>query len=67
MATAARMRQKEPVHQELFTRLLEQLDGITTEDLSDEERAFIRTQRKELIRRTESSSAASANMEKGRR
>ena len=63
----ARMRQKEPVHQELFTRLLEQLDGITTEDLSDEERAFIRTQRKELIRRTESSSAASANMEKGRR
>ena len=41
-----------PVHQEIFTRLLERLDGITADDLSDEERAFVRGQRKSLVQRT---------------
>ena len=41
------------VHQELFTRLLESLDGIELTGLSEEERALVRKQRKDLVRRTE--------------
>jgi hypothetical protein len=44
---------REGVHQELFTRLLERLDGLVLDGLSDEERALVRAQRKELVRRTQ--------------
>ena len=44
---------RQPVHQELFTRLLESLDGINLDGLSEEERALVRKQRKELVKRTE--------------
>lgn len=41
------------VHQELFTRLLETLDGVSLDGLSEEERALVRKHRKDLVRRTE--------------
>jgi hypothetical protein len=44
---------RQSVHQELFTRLLESLDGIELEGLSEEERSLVRKQRKDLVRRTE--------------
>ena len=46
----------EPVHQEYFTRLLESLDGITLDGLSEEERTLVRKQRKELVLRAEACS-----------
>ena len=46
------------VHQEYFTRLFESLDNLPLEGLSDEERAFVRPQRKALVRRVEEVSAA---------
>ena len=47
---------REPVHQEYFTRLLESLDGITLDGLSEEERTLVRKQRKELVLRAEACS-----------
>lgn len=46
----------EPVHQEYFTRLLESLDSITLDGLSEEERTLVRKQRKELVLRAEACS-----------
>ena len=47
------IRRREAVHQELFTRLLEGLDGLNLDGLSDDERAFVRGQRKQLVQRTQ--------------
>lgn len=53
----AQMASRQAVHQELFTRLLERLDGLTLDGLSDEERTLVRAQRKELVQRTQIVSA----------
>ena len=48
----------EYVHQEYFTRLLETLDNLPLESLSDEERGVVRPRRKALVGRVEQVSAA---------
>ena len=58
----SQLARREPVHQELFTRLLERLDSLSLDGLTDEERAFARTQRKELVRRTQEVSAAAGRI-----
>ena len=52
------------VHQELFTRLLEQLDGLSLDGLSDEEKTFVRGQRKMLVKDCEALSATAARIPK---
>ena len=47
---------RDHVHQEYFTRHLEALDSIDLGGLNDEERALVRKQRKELVKRCEASS-----------
>ena len=54
------VRRAQPIHQELFTRLLERLDGLNLDGLSEDERAFVRGQRKGLVQRTEAVSAHAA-------
>ena len=59
-ALERRVASAEAVHQEHFTQLLERLDGLSLDGLSDEERTFVRGQRKDLVRRTQDVSAAAA-------
>ena len=47
------MRTRALLHQELFTRLLERMDCLDLDCLSDGERAEVRPMRKALVRRCE--------------
>ena len=49
-------------HQELFTRLLESLDGLNLDGLDEETRQFVRTQRKELVKKTQELAGAAARL-----
>lgn len=60
----AQIGQRQFVHQELFTRLLERLDGLSLDGLSDEERSFVRGQRKSLVKRCEEVSSNAARIPK---
>ena len=53
---------RQPVHEEYFTQLLERLDGITLDGLSDADRDDMRAKRKELVRRVEQVSALAAKV-----
>ena len=57
-------RRKKATHQELFTRVLEKLDGLELDGLSDEQRAEVRPVRKQLVRRCEALSAQAQEAEK---
>ena len=48
---------REKVHQEHFTRVLEQLDALDLDGLGDDERAAVRRERKALVLRCERLSA----------
>ena len=58
--------QQHYVHQEHFTRLLEKLDTLMLEGLSDEARALVRPQRKALARRIEEISETAAAIPRAR-
>ena len=58
--------QQHYVHQEHFTRLLEKLDTLVLEGLSDEARALVRPQRKALARRIEEISETAAAIPRAR-
>ena len=58
----AQASQGQGVHQELFTRLLERLAGLSLDELGEEERTFVRDQRKSLVTRCGEVSAQAAQI-----
>lgn len=58
------VRARQPPHQELFTRVLEKLDGLDLDSLTDEQRGEVRPVRKGLVRRCEAISAEALRVER---
>eukprot|EP00320_Phaeocystis_rex_P006915 CAMPEP_0119080450 /NCGR_PEP_ID=MMETSP1178-20130426/112023_1 /TAXON_ID=33656 /ORGANISM="unid sp, Strain CCMP2000" /LENGTH=234 /DNA_ID=CAMNT_0007063051 /DNA_START=26 /DNA_END=730 /DNA_ORIENTATION=+ len=63
----SQVRTRAPLHQELFTRLLERMDCLELDSLSDSERAEVRPVRKALVQRCEALSAQALALERAGR